>query len=415
MQTLNQTLDETQVYFYDTNYLLHTWKNIHIPFVISSVTLTEIENIKTSNNKSPELKYKARKVSRFLRTHAYLFETIIMTEDIKRIIREKNLDPDKPDNQICGCAYMKNKECFDEGKIVTFYTHDLNCALIANKIFTLPVHFETGEQENIYKGYRRFIGTTDEVNQFYEDLETNNDFNINEYLIVTNTDTDTTTEERWNGHKFVPLRLPNSKDIRGKNSLQRCVLDMLYNPNITTNVIAGTYGSGKTFLATKMAVLETLGAGTYQTIYGVRSPIGEGKEVGFLPGELDEKIGDFFLPLAQQLDMGIIEYEKLKDEGIIQTIIPYYMKGISLDRTFVIIDEAEDLTAKEIKLVGTRAGEGSKLVFCGDYKQAVVNTTDDNALVQLCEQFKGNPLFACIYLDEDVRSETSKLFAGLEV
>lgn len=164
-----------------------------------------------------------------------------------------------------------------------------------------------------------------------------------------------------------------------------------------------------------MAVLETLGKGTYQGIYGVRSPIGEGKEVGFLPGELDEKIGDFFLPLAQQLDMGIIEYEKLKDEGVIQTIIPYYMKGISLDKTFVIIDEAEDLTAKEIKLVGTRAGEGSKLVFCGDYKQAVVNTTDDNALVQLCEQFKGNPLFACIYLDEDVRSETSKLFAGLEV
>ena len=113
--------------------------------------------------------------------------------------------------------------------------------------------------------------------------------------------------------------------------------------------------------------------------------------------------------------MGVIEYEKLKDEGVIQTIIPYYMKGISLDKSFVIIDEAEDLTAKEIKLVGTRAGEGSKLVFCGDYKQAVVNTTDDNALVQLCEQFKGNPLFACIYLDEDVRSETSKLFASLEV
>ena len=76
------------------------------------------------------------------------------------------------------------------------------------------------------------------------------------------------------------------------------------------------------------------------------------------------------------------------------------------------MDEAEDLTEKQIRLIGTRVGMNSKIIFDGDYRQAV-NGAMNSPLLHMCNILKGNPLFACITLEEDVRSETSKLFANL--
>ena len=78
-----------------------------------------------------------------------------------------------------------------------------------------------------------------------------------------------------------------------------------------------------------------------------------------------------------------------------------------------MVDEAEDLTAKEIRLVGTRLGQNSKIYMAGDFKQSVLDTSTDNPLIRMCSIFKGDPRFGCIYLGEDVRSETSKMFAEL--
>ena len=89
------------------------------------------------------------------------------------------------------------------------------------------------------------------------------------------------------------------------------------------------------------------------------------------------------------------------------------MKGTTYNNTVILVDEAEDLDDKQIRLVGTRVGTNSKICFSGDYKQSVINTTDSNALVKMCNEFKGNKNFATIYLGEDVRSYTSKMFANL--
>ena len=88
------------------------------------------------------------------------------------------------------------------------------------------------------------------------------------------------------------------------------------------------------------------------------------------------------------------------------------MKGTSYADTVLVVDEAEDLTEKQIRLIGTRVGANSKIIFDGDYRQSATQSTE-SPLLKMCTAFKGNPLFACITLEEDVRSETSKLFANL--
>jgi predicted ribonuclease YlaK len=128
---------------------------------------------------------------------------------------------------------------------------------------------------------------------------------------------------------------------------------------------------------------------------------------------MEEKTDKFFEPLIQQLDGGIDQYNSLKEKGVIEVNIPYYMKGTTYNYTVILVDEAEDLSEKQLKLIGTRVGEGSKIIFAGDYKQSLMNATCDNPLLKMCNEFKGSKNFGCIYLGEDVRSEASKMFASL--
>ena len=105
--------------------------------------------------------------------------------------------------------------------------------------------------------------------------------------------------------------------------------------------------------------------------------------------------------------------KELVRQEILSANVFYYMKGTTYDETVMLCDEAEDLTEKQIKLVGTRVGKNSKIYFSGDYKQSLLDSSEFNPFLRMCGKLKGNPLFACVYLTEDVRSETSKMFADL--
>lgn len=265
---------------------------------------------------------------------------------------------------------------------------------------------------DIYKGYKTLQGTTDEINQAMENIDYSQ-WNINEYLLIENTDDGSQKELRFNGFDFIPLKLPSSKYIKAKNALQRCALDALANPDITVVAILGLPGSGKSFLATQMALYAVKEKGFQSKILGVREPLGEGRELGFLPGDFESKNSIWTLPIVQQLHGEEWELRQLKDQGVIDFNIPTYMKGTSYSSTVLIIDEAEDLTEKQIRLIGTRVGMGSRIFFDGDHKQSASNNSYHSPLIRMCNYLKGNPLFACVMLQEDVRSETSKLFAEL--
>lgn len=398
-----------KILFLDTNAimdLVYSGKDIDY-FVLSSITLMEMEHIKTGN-KDQETKYKARKAIHFLDDHPEKYDVVVYDDSVADIIKSLHLSEDSPDNKICGCCKLYSDQ---SDKEVLFISNDICCRSIASVIFHLNIS-RLSFTEEIYKGYKVIEGTTDEINLAMEHLDYS-DWHTNEYLIIKNKDDSTEKEMRFDGQSFVSLKLPHSKFIKGKNSLQRCALDMLMNPEITIGSVLGGYGSGKSFLSMQMALYSVREKGRQARVLGVRSPVGEGREVGFLPGTLDEKTAGFFLPLVQQLNGGEFELEQLKQRGILESNIPYYMKGTTYNDTIILVDEAEDLDEKQIRLVGTRVGENSRIFFAGDYKQSVVDSSEHNALVKMCNEFKGNPKFGCIYLGEDVRSSTSKMFANL--
>lgn len=395
--------------FYDTCSLLAEINNENLfdeRFYISSVSLHELEHIKTSKTKSDEVRYNARKLTRLLDEHYNDYDVVVYNFEISDyIIGTLGMDATIPDNQIVGTAkYIADKED------IIFVTNDICLKNIARSV-GLDVCSVEGK-EKIYKGYKIIRGTSEQINIAMENMDLS-DWNNNEYLIIQNIDDNSEREMRFDGEKFISLKLPPSRYIKAKNSLQRCALDILNNQDITIAAILGGFGSGKTHLSMQMALYNVNEKGYQSKILGVRSPQGEGKEVGFLPGDLNSKVEGFFEPLTQQLDGGEFELESLKQRGVLETNIPFYMKGTTYNNTIMLVDEAEDLDEKQIRLVGTRVGSNSKIYFAGDYKQSVINTTSNNALVKMCNEFRGQPNFATIYLGEDVRSSTSKMFANL--
>ena len=393
--------------FYDTNALLELQEDVLAEdFAISSVTLEELESIKTNKNKTEETRYKARKIVHILDENQDSYEVIIYNKNIEQQLLIHGLELTN-DNKICACA---KSLCHDNN--IVFVTNDLCCRIIAKNIFKLDVE-KFVSSDNMYKGYKTLTGNTDTINQFLCDKDYIESFVVNEYVLIYNTDTDSESEMRFDGQQFVPLKLPPSRCIKAKNSLQRCALDMLNNPNITICAVLGGYGSGKSYLAMQMALYAVKEKGWQSKIVGIREPQGEGLDVGYLKGDFEEKTDNFFLPLTQQLDGGEIELEKLKYQGILESTIPFYLKGQTFPSSVLLVDEAEDLSEKQIRLVGTRVGENSKIIFDGDYKQAIGNNSKTNPLVRMCNELKGNEKFACIYLDEDVRSSTSKLFTNI--
>ena len=398
-----------RIKFVDTNILLSHLDQLENEdfFFLSSVTLEELEDIKTNKNKTDDLRYAARKAVRFLDKNENKYDVIIFNSFIG-----KNYIPDNliinNDAMIIGCAaYIQ----YDQKINITFVSDDILARMIAKKCFELDVS-DIDDIEQIYKGYKVLEGNSQEINQ-YMDIMDYSEWSVNEYLIIKNKDDDSIKEMRFDGEKFVPLKLPPSKYIKAKNELQRCALDILLNSDITVAAILGGYGSGKTHLCMQMALYHTVEKGNHSKIVGIREPYGEGREVGYLPGTLDDKVDLFFQPLIQQLHGGEFELNKLKQQGVLESNIPYYLKGMTYDNSILIVDEAEDLTKKQLRLIGTRLGENSKIFLSGDYKQSVIDTSKNNALVEMCNTFKGNKNFGCIYLNEDVRSETSKMFAEL--
>lgn len=401
-----------KVYFYDTNAILDLQdKAFENYFYISSVTLEELEHIKTSKNKDDEVKYLARKALHLLDERMDSYECIVYDSHIEDIINNTSIEI-TPDSKIVACCYYARKKLVNN---LVFYTNDISCKMIAKQIFGLSVESSAagnGQDEYIYKGYKEITGNTQYINQYMENIDLSQ-WHINEYLIIRNTDDNSEKEMRFDGEKFVALKLPPSRYIKAKNSLQRCALDILNNPDITIAAILGGYGSGKTFVSMQMALYNVQEKGRASKILGVREFAGEGKEIGALPGDMEDKVGRFFDPLTQSLNGGEFELQSLKMNGVLDTNIPFFMKGTTYNETIIICDEAEDLTESQIRLIGTRLGTDSRIYLAGDYKQSLLSKTNHNPLIKMCNEFKGNKKFGCIYLGEDVRSETSKMFAEL--
>lgn len=393
--------DEMKPYVIDTNTLIedpHLIRKYHV--VVTSHVLREIEKLELTHKQDKEL---IKKIIKAKQTIDEVEDTLFV--DLKDYTWNINDSYDKQyvDNMILQCCVENDYGLITRDKLLR----------IKAKMYNIPVIKPENESSEQYKGYKVIVPTDEEHAYLYSNLSENiYELFVNQYLILRNESGKTLDIRRWDGKSHVELRIPYDV-IKPKNDLQACALDTLYNDKIPVKFILGTYGSGKTFLATKIAVDNVVKHGKRNALMVIRNPIGAGEQIGFLSGDFGEKTDRFFKPIVQHLEGGEQEAETLEKHGVLKKEIPFYMKGLSVDETFMVCDEAEDLDVKMIKLVGTRMGTNSVLAFCGDYNQAEGKFINNNGLMYAVEGLKGNPLVGVVVLDLDVRSEASKIFADL--
>jgi len=224
-------------------------------------------------------------------------------------------------------------------------------------------------------------------------------------------------------NSLVGVKKQKAYGIDSRNDEQSFALDALLNPDIKLVSLTGTAGTGKTLLALAAAIEQEE---QYDQILLSRPVIPlQNQDMGFLPGDVKDKLGPYMLPLFDNLTVikksfkstsreAIKIEEMLRSEKLLISPLAY-IRGRSLSNVFFIIDEAQNLTPHEVKTIITRAGEGSKLVFTGDIYQIDSPYLDihSNGLTHLGDKLYGQELFAHINLIKGERSELSELAGKL--
>ncbi|PIN75569.1 hypothetical protein COV17_03770 [Candidatus Woesearchaeota archaeon CG10_big_fil_rev_8_21_14_0_10_36_11] len=230
-----------------------------------------------------------------------------------------------------------------------------------------------------------------------------------------------------NGSKVVRIYEPRAGlqgGIRARNSEQRFLIDVLLREDITEVACIGKAGTGKTFLALAAALEQVLEdsvfPGRYNKIIVYRPQTSWGKEMGFLPGNVEEKMAPYFKPILTAL--GRIGQD-LDDFGAIMTgQTPFDFRTINFEsgetiyNSFVIVDEAQNFTRREIAFIGTRVGIGSKLVLTGDPFQVghpYLDTKTSGIATAVDRLRNKTPLFAYVVLTQGERSEIAEDFSNL--
>ena len=193
---------------------------------------------------------------------------------------------------------------------------------------------------------------------------------------------------------------------------------MLLNPDIALNLMIGPAGCGKTFLALAVGLYLIQDKCEYSKMYITRTnTIPDGEDLGFLPGDLEEKMGPLLYPFYDNLSVLSEKAQDLIDQGIIEICSMAYIRGRSIKDAFIVVDEAQNMTRIQAKTLVTRAGERTKIVLCGDPNQIDNPRLDytSNGLIYTAEKMRNQTMVGQLTFTEDecVRSLLSKLAAKL--
>jgi PhoH-like ATPase len=225
------------------------------------------------------------------------------------------------------------------------------------------------------------------------------------------------------GARLEPLFLSNDPvwGITARNAQQRMALELLLSDDIPLVTLSGKAGTGKTLLALAAGLLKVEDEHKYKKLLIARPVVPMGKDIGYLPGEKEEKLRPWMQPIYDNLEYlfdtkkaGDIE-KILMGMGSIQVEALTYIRGRSIPGQFIIIDEAQNLTRHEVKTIVSRVGEGSKIVLLGDPGQIDHPYLDSvsNGLTHTVERFKQESISGHITLEKGERSRLAQFAADL--
>jgi PhoH-like ATPase len=316
-----------------------------------------------------------------------------------------------------------------------FVTKDVNLRIRADALGLTAMDFE-GERIDIselYSGMIEVPVTGADVDAFFASgaLELSQaGLHANQYVLLRDLEVPSHSAlGRYDAavKKLVPLRKLRDGvwGIRPRNKEQHCALDILLADDIKLVTLVGKAGTGKTMLALAAGLQKVVEEQIYSKLLVSRPIFPLGRDVGYLPGDLEQKLNPWMQPIYDNVEflMGLSKserksgrsYQELIDMGFIEIEPLTYIRGRSIPNQFIIVDEAQNLTPHEVKTIITRVGEATKVVLTGDPYQIdnpYVDATS-NGLTTVVEKFKGETLGGHVTLSKGERSPLAELASNV--
>ena len=431
-----------KIFVLDTSVILHDHNvldcfeenDIAIPITV----LEELDNFKRGNDTK---NYEAREFIRILDrlSNAYTLQDWIPIngEDkgkFKIILENDTNEADavkifgnKNDHHILNAA-LSLKITAKDSKVI-LVSKDINLRLKAKALNITAEDFETGKidrDSTLYTGKQLVENIESEyINKLYKqgniaDTDVIKDkLTANGFYIMKNGKSSVLSYYNPLDDCLERVEKQYVYGIKPRNAEQTFALHALLNPDIKLVTLQGVAGTGKTLLALASALEQH---NLYHQIVLARPIVPlSNKDIGYLPGNADEKINPYMQPLFDNLkfiknqfgqnEKKYRKIEEMEDEGKLNISALAFIRGRSLSNVIFIVDEAQNLTPHEVKTIITRAGENTKIIFTGDVFQIDTPYLDEqsNGLSYLIDRLKGNELFAHITLEKGERSELANL------
>lgn len=426
---------DTSVYLADANSIYSFEENdIIIPFKV-------LEEIDKHKKRLDSVGSNARQIIRTLdslRTRGNL-HTGVLLNGVRGIVMAKGYDPDAlpldfeindADNQIIATALTERKNNSNEKIVVV--SNDINMRVKCDAL-GIPCEDYNASQivqnpDQIYTGYSTHQLADELIDKFYEGEDIfirpdEKDLFANQYLLLTSDiDSKKTALAKFVNYNTPIQRIHNSFSSYGawgvvpRNKEQVFALDLLMNPKIPIVSLIGRAGSGKTLLSLATGLEQVLGEkNIYRHLIISRAIQPMGQDIGYLPGTIEEKMAPWVAPIQDNLRflMGNDKetIQMYVDRGAIEIEALTYIRGRSIPKAFIIIDECQNLNIHELKTIVTRVGEGTKIVLIGDIEQIdnVYIDATTNGLTHAVEKFKEYNISGHVSLVKGERSDVATL------
>jgi len=435
-----------KVFVLDTNVLLHDPQaifrfqehDIVIPIVV-------IEEIDTFKKDQTEIGRNARSVSRQLdklRALGTLSLGVTMegggtlTVDVapyRQDLGFSTLDKHKADNQILACALALLKARKEK---VVLVSKDTNLRIKADAAGLMADDYTTDrvEMDGLYTGTAQWRVDGVQVDLVYEGglvPDAEHPLYPNQFVtLVDNANESHTAVGRFfaSDGRIHPLKRTDQPlwGVKGRNREQQFALELLLDDSIQVVTLLGKAGTGKTLLAIAAGLQQVVDDERYNKLLVSRPVMPMGRDIGFLPGDIEEKLRPYMQPIYDNLDFIVAANTEMRrrssmtvgqlEEGGYLSVEPLtYIRGRSIPNQYLIVDEAQNLTPHEIKTILTRAGEGTKVVLTGDPHQIDNPYVDasTNGLSYLAEHFKHLDISGHVTLTKGERSHMAELASNL--
>ena len=441
--TLNSTVRAARLFVLDTNVILHDARcifsfeehDVAIPITV----LEELDRFKKGNG---DIHLQARQ---FLRELDKLSGDVLSAKGVSlgeglgnfRVLIGLDTDrlrktflADTADHRILSTTLALSE--LEVDRDVVLVTKDTNLRMKARATGLISQDYTTDKVKDfdtLYTGNRLISGVSSNlVSSFYEASNTVSEDIVdvipepisNENFIIRDGSKSVLATYSQTDHGFRRVNNSPCMGITPRNAEQVFALQALANDDVKLVTLAGRAGCGKTLLALAAALDAR---NRYRQILLARPIVPlSNRDLGFLPGDVDAKIDPYMQPLYDNLAVlhhenpGLKEeLKKMMDDKQIEIAPLAYIRGRSLQRTFFIVDEAQNLTPHEVKTIITRAGEGTKIILTGDIQQIDHPYLDSmsNGLTYVINRMKGQEMYAHVTLERGVRSELAEVASAL--